>query len=273
MGRDIAAWRAERRLGWLVVVLGGLLALAVQVTAPVGVPLYDGVVVQEPYRFLHPSGGQPGSPGSYAQPRAITESVSPSLAGATTESPPQAQLIALEDAFELTAGATEIHLSITPIEAPPAPEGSSIAGNVYRFEVTDQAGTPLVPKACDGCRSLLLRAPEGTGDGVINRFVDGAWVEVETVHAGIVSLYQTNAAALGEYAVIVSGSSQPEPGLDPLVLVAVGAILIWLLVGAIYVWMRRRPMPTPGSHGPARAGRVPSKRKAPRRQPPGRSDR
>lgn len=256
---------SDRRIGWLVVLAGGLIALAVQVAAPVGVPLYDGVVVVEPYRYLHPSGDQAGSPTSYAQPRTVTEAVSPALAGATSESPPQAQLIAQDDAFELTEGATSITVSITPIEPPPAPDGATIAGNVYRFEVTDQDGNPLAAKPCEGCRSLLLRAPEEAGEGTLKRYADGAWMDVETVHAGIVDLYQTNATILGDYAVVVDGSTQPQPGdgnllgldLDPLILLG-GGVLIVLIVGfMVFVWWRTRPAQTPGTQAARGSGRIP----------------
>lgn len=261
----------DRRLGLFAVLAGALLALAVQVAAPVSVPLYDGVVVQEPYRFLHPTSDQAGDPTTYADTKPVTEAASPAFAAATTESPPQAQLIAQADAFALTSGVTSLNVWITPIDAPAPPAGGTIAGNVYRFSVTDQAGHPAAPKACEGCRSLLLRAPDGVLEAEIMRFVDGAWVDVETVHAGMVGLYQTNANVLGVFAVIAGGSSQPVAGLDLLVILGGGALLVWVLVVAFIVWRRTRPAPIPGTTAATRA-RIPSKRKAPRRPPPGRSD-
>lgn len=259
----------DRRLGWLAVLGGGLLALAVQIAGPVGVPLYDGVVVQEPYRYLHPTAGQAGSPGSYTQTRPLDGGVAPVLAAATTEYPPQAQLIALDGSFAVTSGTTSVQISITPIEPPPAPEGGSIVGNVYRFSVTDQAGNPLVLPTCDGCRSLLLRAPDGTGEATIKRYANGAWIDVETVHAGVTGSYQTNATALGDFAVIAA--SEPAPGLDPVLLFGGGALLVWLLIVAGVFWYRHRPLPPPGTQSTGGRGRIPSKRKGGRRPPTGRS--
>lgn len=266
----------DRRLGWIAVVVGGLLALAVQIAAPAGVPLYDGVVVAEPYRYLHPTGEQAGSPSSYDDSKPVTEAVSPLIAGFTSESPPQAQLIAQADAFQLTTGTTALKVSIEPIEAPPPPSGSTIAGNVYRFAVTDQAGNPLATKSCDGCRSLLLRAPGGTGEAVLGRYVNGAWTKVQTLQAGTVDLYQANVSALGDYAVILGGSSQPQPedggggaALDPLILFGGAAIIGWLVILAFVVRSRTRPDPIPGSQPGRGSGRIPSKRKPPKR-PPGR---
>ena len=62
--RRLLATSTDRRRGWLAVLAGAVLVLAIQVAAPVGVPLYDGVVVQEPYRYLHPTGDHVGSPTS-----------------------------------------------------------------------------------------------------------------------------------------------------------------------------------------------------------------
>ena len=261
----------RRRVGWLSILAGAGLALTVQVLAPVGVPLYDGVVVQEPYRFLRPTSDQAGDPTSYSDSKPVAEAASPAFAAATTENPPQAQLIAQADAFALTTGVTSLKVSITPIDAPAPPTGGTIAGNVYRFSVADQAGNPLAAKACEGCRSLLLRAPDGVIEAEIMRFVNGAWVDVETVHAGMVGLYQTNANVLGDFAVIAGASSQPVAGVDPLIILGGGALFVWVLVVAFVVWRRTRPAPIPGTTAATR-GRIPSKRKAPRRPPPGRSD-
>jgi hypothetical protein len=254
---------ADRRLGWLAVVGGGLLALAVQVAAPVGVPLYDGVVVQEPYRFLNPTGDQAGSPGSFTESTAI-EGVVPDIVAATTESPPQAQLIALEDAFELTAGATGLQVSITPIEPPAPPEGGIIAGNVYRFSVTDQAGNPLPAKPCQGCRSLLLRAPDGTGMATIKQWSNGGWIDVPTDHAGTTGLYQTNVTTLGDYAVIET--PEPQPGPDPILVMGGTLVLLLLGAGAFLLLKVRQAPAAPASD--TRPTRIPSKRKKPPRRPP-----
>lgn len=267
----------DRRLGWSAVVGGALLALAIQLAAPVGVPLYDGVVVSEPYRYLHPTGDQVGSPSSYADSKPVTEAVSPLIAGFTTESPPQAQLIAQADAFQLTTGLASIKVSIDPIEAPAPPGGYVIAGNVYRFAVTDQSGNPLATKQCDECRTILLRAPAGSGDGSLMRYLDGAWSGVETLHAGTIDLYQANVAAMGDYAVVIGSTGQPPvdggggAALDPLILLGGGAIIVWLVILALVVRSRTRPDPIPGAVAARSRGRIPSKRKAPRRTPPGRS--
>jgi hypothetical protein len=268
---DSAAQRArrDRRLGWLVVAVGGVLALAVQTAAPVGVPLFDGVSVVEPYRFLHPTGDQAGSPTSFASMPAVTGSESPQFVAATTESPPQAQVIAMKGAFELTAGATALKVEITPIEPPAVPLVGAIAGNAYRFSVTDQSGQPLRIKPCQGCISLVLRVPDGTGDAAIKRFSDGAWQDVDTIHAGITGTYQTNPTALGDMAVIAG--APVGPAVDPLLVG--GGVALLAVVGIIaFILFRFQPTPRPPTRGSAAPipKRVPSKKRSPRRPPPGR---
>lgn len=254
---------ADRRLGWLLVLAGAAMALAVQVAQPVGVPLYDGVVVQEPYRFLHPVGDQAGSPTSYSGEKPVSNGQSPIFAAATSENPPQAQLIAQRNAFELTPGATAVLVLVTPIEPPgPPPEGSTIAGNVYRFSVTDQSGTALDVRQCAGCLSMLLRAPAETEAASIMRFADGAWHKVETVHAGMVDLYQTNPTAMGDYAVIATNLEAPGEGtvlgLDPLVAGGGLVVLVLVGIGAFLLFNVKQAPPEPE---PAPRARIPTKKK------------
>jgi len=252
------------------------LALAVQVHAPVGAPLYDGVVIAEPYRYLHPTGAdQPDDPTPADSTEPVSGGVSPVFAIATDEQPPQAQLVAQEDAFQLPSGTTELDISIKPVDPQAPPTSGSIAGNVYRVAITNQDGAPVTPKPCDACRSLVLRAPDDVTDGTVAHFENGAWVGVATFHAGTVAMFQANTGALGDFAVIVGASSGgpgggPAGGIDPLVFGGIALALFVAVVAGLF-WYRRRPPPVPVARlGPGR-GRIPSKRKAPRRPPSGRS--
>jgi hypothetical protein len=282
LARVVCAGAADRR-GWLVVLVGAALVLAVQVAAPVGMPLYDGVVVQEPYRYLHPTGDQPGSPTSGTDTEQVTEAASPILVVNTLENPPQAQLIAQAGAFVLPTGATSLLGSVAAIEPPPPPADGTIAGNVYRFTVTDQAGNPVPLTTCEGCRSLILRGTDASLEGTIGRYADGAWIAVKTTPANLVG-FQVNPTVLGDYAVIVGGQSEPVDGgtgggLSPTV---VGGVIVVLLAAGLvlfFVFVRQLPASgVPPSRRGSRDGpptRIPSKRKPPRRPPPppGRSNR
>ena len=264
----------NRRLGVLLVLVGSALALAVQVAAPVVVPLYDGVPISEPYRYLHPSGDQVGNPTSSTQEKPVAEGVSPVIVAATTEVPPQAQVIAQRDAFVLTAGATAIIATVTPVDPPSQPTTGQILGNAYRFSVTDQADTALRIEQCNGCVSIAMRAPDGSPPATIMRFEDGAWTAVRTNHGGGVALYQTNPEAPGIYAVVATGQS--GGGIDIVVLLAGAGIALILLAFVGLLFLRARPTPLPaarfqrdGSTQPT--GRVPSKRRGSKRPPSGRS--
>jgi hypothetical protein len=260
----------RRILGALVAVFGLALALAVQVARPVGVPLYDGVAVMEPYRYLHPTGDQQGDPSSFTSTPAATGNESPFFAAATTESPPQAQLIVEQGAFRMPAGTGQLHVSITPVDPVAQPTEGRIAGNVYRFAVTDASGAALVPSQCDRCRTMVLRAPDGVTDGTVALLENGTWLALNTP-PGLAPLFQSNVDAMGDFAVITGGGAAPaSSGFDPLI-IGVGALAVLLVaIGGLF-WYRRRPPPVQVAELRPRQGRVPSKRRGPRRPPSGRS--
>jgi hypothetical protein len=278
----------DRRLGWLAVLCGAGFALAVQLAAPVGVPLYDGVPTVDPYRYLNPTGAEAGEPTSFELDQPVIGGASPAFAAATSENPPQAQLIAQTGAFVLSPGATSLHISITAVEPPAVlPPTGSIAGNVYDVSVTDQAGTALAVATCDGCLSLSMRAPLGTDTATLQRFAGGTWTEMDSLPVGIVSMFQSNPTALGDIALVTvagsglhtpgpgSGSDVGASGIDPVVIFGVGAVALWLLVFGFVVWQRVRPAPPAGL--PARGSRkgnpskqAPTKQRPPRGPGPGR---
>ena len=261
----------ERTVGLLAIAVGLGLAVAVQARWPVGVPLYDGVSVIEPYRFLHPTGDQVGNPTSFEATKDVTGSISPTILAATTESPPQAQLVAAEGAFDL-AGSTSVKVSITPVETTVQPQDGALASNVYRFSVTSASGVPLTLKPCDVCRTLVLRVSDEALEATIAHLENGAWVELQTVHGGASAMLQINANAMGDYVVIAATAPNggDSGGADALIFGAIALALFFAAVAGLF-WYRRRPPPIPVAQlGPTR-GRIPSKRKAPRRPPSGRS--
>ena len=134
-----------RRRATLLSLSGGLAVIVVSLlAAPLGSPpLYDGVVVQDPYRYVVPGPGQEGSPTSFLTPLPVDGTTSPRFIAATSESPPQAELIAPPGAFVVVAGVTTLAVSIDPVQAPAPPSAGTIAGNVYRFAVADQTGVDL----------------------------------------------------------------------------------------------------------------------------------
>ncbi len=264
---------SDRSAGWLAILLAATVVFTVQVVRPVGVPLYDGVVAQEPYRFLHPTGDQPGAPTSVSMDAEVTGSESPQFVAATTEVPPQAQLVALPGAFALPPGTTSLSVSVKAIDAPTEAPAGQIAGNVYQVSVTDQSGTPLVTRQCRGCISLVMRAPENaTGEGRLQRYADGAWTAVETVHAGIFGMYSTNPTALGVYAIVMIPGGE-SPGVEGLAVAGGAVAILGLLFIAVLLLRRRGIRPAEAPTGaPSSTRSIPSKRKRANRTPSGRPE-
>ena len=199
------------RAGWLTIAAGVLLLVAAARLSPVWHgPLYDGLVIEDPYRYLEPPTGKPGNPTSVSDTLALDQGVSPQLYSGTLETPPQAQMIADRDAFQLPSGTASIKAAISPIK-PPAPVAvGRISGNVYHFSVVNQAGADLslLPGSTI---TIVVRAPNNVANGTIIHFNGTSWEKVPTDNGGLVDLYATNATELGDYAVLVTGAQTPEP--------------------------------------------------------------
>jgi hypothetical protein len=244
--------------------LGAGLALVAQVLAPVGVPVYDGVTVNEAYRYLEPAQGQPGQPMAYhASPGLDAGGTSRSFAAATTENPPQAQLIALPGAFIAPSGATTMEVAIDAVVPSVQPTTGAIAGNVYRFAVTDAVGNAFTV-AADAQPTLTLRGPNGVTDAVIGHLTSGGWQALATEHGGGLGLFTVVPRELGDYAVL-TGVNAPS---DYATLIAVSlSIGVPLLVAIAYFIRRSRraQLADVVSEASRAKARVPSKRRTKRR--------
>ncbi len=214
-------------------------------------PLYDGVVVEEPYRYVDPAGAEAGNPTAYAGSEPVTGSVSPALAAATNESPPQAQLIAQAGAFAITSAISELDVSITPA-APDPPD--SVLGNAYRFAVAAPDGTAVGIRG-DSFVTLALRAPAGATGVTIVKLVDGAWQPVPMMDSGQPDIYLANVDALGEFA--VRGTlATTAPSSNPLVrLIGIALAAVFVVVAGSLLWPRRRSRPAPPNAAPATPSR------------------
>src|SRR5215212_9237088 len=179
--------RSAIRTGALSLVVGAAIAIASQLASPVALPLYDGVLVAEPYRFLQPGPGEAGDPTSFEADPDVTDGRSPEINAATTESPPQAQLIAIPDTFDV-GDATTLHVEVTAVAPPTVAPPGRISGNVYRIAVTDASGAPL---SIDAARrpTLAMRSGGAVANGAVARFVDGRWEALPTEHAANIGVY------------------------------------------------------------------------------------
>ncbi len=242
----------RRRAAGLTLFAGLTVTVVAQLNAPVpSPPLYDGVIVQEPYRYLAPQSGQAGSPSSYVGTQPVSGAMSPAFVAATTESPPQAQLIAPAGAFVIAAGVPTLDISIQPVAAPASPANGPVAGNLYRFAVTDPSGAVLAVNPAT-LPSVVLRAPDTALDATIARSQGAVWQDLPTQASGQPGIFVANVSTLGDFALIARPASGVL-GIDP-ALIAIGAgTVVAIAVGGFVIRSNR-------------AGRVP--RSASRPPPP-----
>jgi hypothetical protein len=233
--------------------VGVAIVLAVRILAPnTAVPLYDGVVVAEPYRYLTPPAGAAGNPTSYAATPATTNGQSPDIVAATKETPPQAQLIAAAGSFNVPAGTTSLKIAVDPVPPPSVPPPAGAVGNVYRVSVTDASGA-AVPVKADSPVTVSLRAPAGSGGVTIWLFDGSTWTAVRTDAAGQPDTFLTATGTLGEFVLVGSGF-----GIDPITIVAIVGTAV--VVVAVAIWYRRESrrraaMPEPGNRAERRSAR------------------
>jgi len=195
--------RQRRRLGGALLLVGlGWMGLSQLAAGPVAAPLFDGVVVEEPYRYVQPPSGAAGDPFSASDVASVVEDAVPLLAVATEEVPPQAQIISQADAFAVAGGTSSVAVSIQPL----APSDPRIAGNIYRFTVTDQAGAAvsIVPGALV---TVVLRVPLPDPGATVARLDGDRWVALPTEHGGLPDLYSANIGQVGDFAVLGSGAA------------------------------------------------------------------
>jgi hypothetical protein len=199
-------------LGFLA--CGLAMIVAAQAAPPVTAPLFDGVVVVEPYRYLDPPPGADGSPSSASGTFALNAGQNPGFAVYTAETPPQAELLAHGGELSIGPGTTSVKVAIEPIPPPPGTSADAIAGNVYRFVVTDQSGAALVLVPGQSI-TLALRGPSGVApDAAIARFTNGAWERLATEPSGLQDLFITNANAFGDLALLGQVTATAN-GIDP----------------------------------------------------------
>jgi hypothetical protein len=194
---------ARRWLAAGVLLIGlGLMWLATTSPSARTAPLFDGVFIEDPYLFVDPPPGAPGDPPSAEATQAVVDGSVPLLAVATTEVPPQAQIIAEADAFAISPGTERVTVSIVPTAA----NDPTIAGNVYRFSVTGPGGGSLEIRP--GARvTIIVRAPQPDLVAQLARFDGTRWVAIPTELGGLADLFAANITQLGDFAVVVTGAT------------------------------------------------------------------
>jgi hypothetical protein len=194
-------------LAALAVISGLAIVVVVQRVAPIArPPLFDGVVVAEPYRWLMPPPGLPGG----AKSGSDTEPAAGGFASVTPETPPQAQVIADIGSLDLPRGTTSITVSLEPV-APPAvqPADGVIAGNVYRIRVINQRGASIGVKTGSQL-TMLFRGPPNLTSAKVETFDGSQWQPLaQTDPAGIPDMFTTLVSSLGEFALVAPSGWTP----------------------------------------------------------------
>jgi len=241
--------------------VGAAWALGAQLAFPTLTPLYDGLSQLDPYRYLTPTGSQPGNPGGFAsKPGLDANGQSRAFAALTPENPPQAQLIALGGAFVAPAGSTSMDVTIEPVQPLDQPTAGAIAGNVYRFTVVDDAGNAfgVAPGAQP---TITLREPDGVTDAVLGHDTPDGWVALQTVHGGALGLLQAQVTELGDYAVLTGVSPPLDLGPIAAIGLAIGVPLVAVAVYLVLRLRRERRARAIAAELARNRARVPSKRR------------
>ncbi|MGH2465341.1 MAG: hypothetical protein ACRDGI_07765 [Candidatus Limnocylindrales bacterium] len=224
---------AEGRAAAIALSTGVALIIATQLLAPVAAPLFDALLVLGPYHYLAPAAGELGDPTSATITDPVANGASPGFNAATTETPPQAQLIASPDSIQLAPGSTTVTVTIEPV-APPAPSSvGEILTNVYRYSVTDQNGAVLEAKR-GTLVTLVMRVPHATSDAVMAQFSDNSWNVIASSPSGTPGFFLATTGTFGDFALVAAPNNFAPLEISLLVLV-VGGVL-----GAIGFLVLRR---------------------------------
>jgi len=207
---------ASSRAGRLALVAGAIIALGAAILGPRPVvPLYDGVVPVEPYRWLDPPSGAAGDPTSASATAAIVNGGNELIALATDEVTPQAQIFASPGSLVLPPGTRSLNVSIAPVRATTQPADGAIAGNVYRILVTNQSGT-LVTAPDSAKVSIVLRSPDpATTEGVIEAFDGTRWHTISDSGSTLAGSFVGVVTSFGDFAVVLPGQVPPSSSATP----------------------------------------------------------
>jgi hypothetical protein len=225
------------RRGWAVIAAAAIALTLVWRFLPAGSPpIYDGQCIADPYVTL---GSSPGpKPATMTFPKAA---IFPPEGVATTEVPPQAQILIQAGAFD---NSTAVTVTITPVPATSVkPPNGTIIGNVYTFTAVNAADTELEPKPSLPVY-IILRALNSTPAPTIDRFNGTGWVPISTLNAGCGNTFEGTSTQMGAFAAVVprSGGATPHTssGGFPAVAIIGGLALLLIIVVAVLFTLDRR---------------------------------
>lgn len=229
---------SSRRLGIGALAVAASLLVVFWTTREWGTtpPVYDGLPLQtEPYRYLQPTPGQ----ATTAPPTSASQTIEPSgnlsFIVNTGESPPQAEVQATPQAFDIPPSVQSLVISITPVPPViPIPKAKQ-DGNVYRMTAT-VAGR-VVGVRPGGQVTVILRGTGASGTGTVERFADGRWSRLPTtIPSG--GYHAADSDTLGDFALALSPGSGLAAGVRAAIAVAALLVLIGLLLVGVRLLRR-----------------------------------
>jgi hypothetical protein len=201
-------------------------------------PIYDGQCIADPYETL---GSSPApKPASTTYP---ASSSFPAANVTTSETPPQAQILAEAGTFD---NSTPVTVSITPVPPPAVkPPNGTIEGNVYRFSAVNAAGTELEPVSPSLAVFILLRGLTSFPEPTIDRFNGTSWMPITTLNSGCGNTFEVTSPLMGEFAAVKpgGGSATPPPsggGIPAGAIIGALAVLLIIAVVVLFSLDRRR---------------------------------
>jgi len=224
------------RRGWRWVVAAVAALLAAWVLAPSAVPIYDGLSnPDEPYRYV-----QPPPDAKAKKPPTTARTSLPVRSGLTAaayansaETGPQISLYLPAGAIRAPGGASSVVVSAEPMApSAPLPRDGAIVTNVYRITATAGGTQAAVVGTGNQEPTLQMRAPDARQPGpVFERRTATGWERMKTLRVGN-DIYQTQAPAFGDWALVRLASSKSSGGGLNMGLLA-GGIAFLALAGII----------------------------------------
>jgi hypothetical protein len=231
----------QQRAAWTLLLAGALLVVVARLVNPSAPALYDSFSNPDPYRYLHPSSGQRDQPASATVTTLYTGQDPGPLVLATSENPPQAQLLVGADTLNVPAGAHSITTTITPVDTPqPPPRDGVVVGNTYRYRMVTDSGAEVTLRP-DHPVSVVLRGPAGTTQASIDLFSGGTWTRLATTPVGGPDIFAANTTQLGDVALVAPAPApQPAPSTDRSWVVWVVSAVVAAIIVLASAWSLRR---------------------------------
>jgi hypothetical protein len=239
----VTATRRQRRR-WLVVAASGLVLS--WVVAPAAIPIYDGIGnPDEPYRYVNPpaSAKTTKAPGDGQAVLPVRNGTNPNGQYANTgESGPQLSYYMPAHAFQVPPSATSVRVTAKPL-APtaPLPKDGTIVTNVYRIAATTDGGQPVkVTGSGPSEPSLQMRAPDARQPGpVFEHRTSSGWERARTIRVAV-DVYQAQAPALGDWALVRLKSTPAGGGGSGIKWGLLGPGIALLVVAVVVLMVRLR---------------------------------